>query len=85
MDEWSAGCDQSVRCGTLVQYIEIELPEVQRRYDKFGNLIEETIRELKIKLQVTKDNEVCILFGVFYCILFGVKMTFSAKKNYVSF
>ena len=62
MAEWSSNCDQTVSCGTLVQYIEIEITQVQRRYDQFGNLIEETIRELKIKLQVTKDKEVsCVI------------------------
>ena len=62
--EWSSGCDQSISLGTLEEFVEIELQEVQRRYDQFGNLIDETIRNLKIKLKVTKDKEVKYKNGV---------------------
>ena len=62
--EWSSGCDQTISLGTLEEFVEIELQEVQRRYDQFGNLIDETIRNLKIKLKVTKDKEVKYKNGV---------------------
>lgn len=65
IESWGKSCDQNqVAVGTLEQYIEIQVTEVKRRYDKFGNLIAETIRELKVKLKVTKDKEVSLLVVV---------------------
>ena len=59
IQSWGDSCNQrQLSLGTLEQYVEVQVTEVKRRYDRFGNLIAETIRELRVKLKVTKDKEV---------------------------
>ena len=79
--EWSSGCDQRIALGTLEEYVEIELQEVQRRYDQFGNLIDETIRNLKIKLKVTKDKEVKYKWCYKLIVILHISVGFASKAN----
>ena len=60
------------------------MTEVKRRYDRFGNLIAETIRELRVKLKVTKDKEVSqvpILVEILIVVLRSICGVLKNKKK----
>ena len=58
MEAWAQDCNKTVSCGTIEQYVEMELSIVTQRYDRFGRLVSETIENLRIKLRDTREREV---------------------------
>ena len=85
IQSWGDSCNQrQLTLGTLEQYVEVQVTEVKRRYDRFGNLIAETIRELRVKLKVTKDKEVSqvpILVEILIVVLRSICGVLKNKKK----